>query len=148
VISITFVADYFCQHFALEIFKGGKMMKIKLMLTAAVACGLMPIQMPVVAPQAAQAFTFQTCIDRNTELERLGRESQPPQSASSIDHLTNLMWLIGTTLRWAAQNCKHETDYDEARSNYQASYDQAKTACLQLAASASYCVEKRYVRPY
>jgi hypothetical protein len=123
-------------------------MKIKLMLTAAIACGLMPIQMSVLAPQAAHAFTFQTCINTNTELERLGRESQPPKSASSIDHLTNAMWLIGTTLRWAAQNCTGETDYDEARSDYQASYDAAKTACLQLAASASYCVEKRYVRAY
>ncbi len=121
--------------------------KAKLILSAAIACGMLPTNVPLLAPQAAHA-TFRTCINSNVQLDNEIRSSQPPSSASSIVHLTNAMWAVKKMLDWADVHCVNETDYDEARSDYQAQYDQAETGCRQLASSQSYCVPTRYVRSY
>ncbi len=121
-------------------------MKIKLMLAAAIACGMAPASLPVLAPQAAHAFSFNSCLDSDPELSSLVSSAKPPQSAGSIVHLTNLMFVIKETLSYAAANCQDESDYAQVRADYQASYDQARTACRQLANDQAICVPTRYVR--
>lgn len=121
-------------------------MKTNLLIACGMICAAMPAPLPLPI-YAAQASADQ-CMDRDTRLAEIVRTSQPPQSASTIVHLTNVMYVVGEALATLDRDCRFEPDYPEFRASYQASYDSAKTACLQLASSSSYCVPTRYVRGY
>lgn len=121
-------------------------MNTKIMLIAALAGSLTPATLPL--PIYSAQASANLCMDGDPVLANIVKNSKPPQSASTIVHLTNVMFVVGEAIKTLDRMCTHEADYSSVRASYQASYDSAETACKQLASSASYCVPTRYVSGY
>ena len=121
-------------------------MKTKTMIAAALIGGLTPVTLPL--PNYAAKADANTCLDSDPVLAENVKVNKPPQSASTIVQLTNVMYVVGEAIKTLDRLCSQEYNYEEVRASYQASYDSAKTACLQLASSSSYCVDTPYARRF
>lgn len=121
-------------------------MKIKAMIAATLVGGLTPVTLPLPI-YAAQAGASQ-CMDQDARLAEIAKNAKPPQSASSIVHMTNLMYVLDEAMKTLDRLCTHEADYSQVRASYKAARDQAFENCKALAGNQSVCVPTRYVRPY
>lgn len=117
-------------------------MKIKTMILAALSTVVLPVAVPL--PAYTASASANQCMDQDKALERLVKANRPPQSASSIVHLTNVMFVLDAAMATLDKLCSHEADYTEVRAGYKQARDQAYTACTQLASNASVCKPTPY----
>ena len=121
-------------------------MKIKTMIAATLVAGLTPATLPI--PIFSAVAGANQCMDQDARLAEIAENAKPPQSASSIVHMTNLMYVLDEAMKTLDRLCTHEADYAQVRESDQAARDQAFENCKALASNPSICVPTRYVRPY
>lgn len=117
-------------------------MKIKTMIFAALSTVVLPVAVPL--PAYTASASANQCMDQDKALERLVQANQPPQSASAIVHLTNVMFVLDAAIATLDKLCSQEADYPQVRAEYKAARDQAYTACTQMASSVSVCKPTPY----
>ena len=112
-------------------------MKLKTMILAALSTTVVPVAVPLPAYTASASAS--QCMEQDQRLVQLVNVNKPPQSASSIVQLTNLLFVLDSVIATLDRLCADEPDYQMVRGDYKNVRDQTYTTCTQLATSTSVC---------
>lgn len=121
-------------------------MKIRTMLIAALSTAVVPVAVPL--PAYTAAANANQCMDQDPRLTQMVNANKPPQDASTVVQLTNLLYVLDTVISTLDRLCSDEPDYQMVRGDYQNVRDQTYKTCTQLVTSESVCRPVPYARAY
>ncbi|WP_309621357.1 hypothetical protein [Novosphingobium sp.] len=121
-------------------------MKIRTMIIAALSTAVVPVAVPL--PAYTAAANANQCMDQDQRLVQVVNLNKPPQSASTIVQLTNLLYVLDAALSTLDRLCADEPDFQMVRGDYQNVRDQTYKTCTQLATSESVCRPVPYTQAY
>lgn len=116
------------------------------LIAAAVTLGIAPV--PLTSLSIVAHADANQCLERDPRIMPMMNANKPPQSASVIVQLTNILYVVDVVIMVLDRDCQDEPGYDQVRSEYVNIRNQTMTTCQQMASSSSVCVPTPYARRY